>query len=288
MDNRGSSTIEITVILIIILMIFGVILSSIENSENKLTKTQETNNMEKLISEVVDNLINNPGTPNNWEEYGKGSPGLAIINEGGEVIPNSISYQKFIALGKDYSKFVDKGLFNSKIKSSMELQPQESTISSVKIGSTDDGEEIFSINRLVKCNFYKNYVINDFTNPGKCNHNHKQDSCSCQYFKVFPGNLKKSDYYLLIDDSETEDLKYIIDTTRVVKGRYWQQATSNVIYLNDKIDFYEDKSAIVFVHLDKPKPNAVIISVPKTFDKNNIEYDFFKTTNCIFIFKAWY
>ena len=156
MDNRGSSTIEITVILIIILMIFGVILSSIENSENKLTKTQETNNMEKLISEVVDNLINNPGTPNNWEEYGKGSPGLAIINEGGEVIPNSISYQKFIALGKDYSKFVDKGLFNSKIKSSMELQPQESTISSVKIGSTDDGEKIFSINRHVKCNFYKN------------------------------------------------------------------------------------------------------------------------------------
>ena len=273
MDNRGSSTIEITVILIIILMIFGVILSSIENSENKLTKTQETNNMEKLISEVVDNLINNPGTPNNWEEYGKGSPGLAIINEDGEVISNSISYQKFIALGKDYSKFVDKGLFNSKIKSSMELQPQESTISSVKIGSTDDGEEIFSINRLVKCNFYKNYVINDFTNPGKCNHNHKQDTCSCQYFKVFPGNVKKSDYYLLIDDYEKDNLKYIVDTTRVVKERYWQQATSNVIYLNDKFDFYEDNSAVVFVHLDNPKPNAVIISVPKTFDKNNIEYE---------------
>lgn len=288
MDNRGSSTIEIAVILIIILMIFGVIMSSIEKTENKITKTQETNNMEKLISEVVDNLINNPGSPNNWEEYGKGTPGLAIINDGGEVIANSISYQKFIALGKDYSKFVDKGLFNSKIKSSMELKPQESTIASVKIGSSDEGKEIFSMNRLVKCNFYKNYVICDFNNQGKCNHNHKQDTCSCQYFKVFPGNVKKSDYYLLIDDYEKDNLKYIVDTTRVVKERYWQQATSNVIYLNDKFDFYEDNSAVVFVHLDNPKPNAVIISVPKTFDKNNIEYDFFKTTNCEFTFKAWY
>ena len=71
--------IEIGIILIIILVIFGVILSSIENSTQKAIKEVEANNMEKLISEVVDNLINNPGVPDNWQEYGKGTPGLAIV-----------------------------------------------------------------------------------------------------------------------------------------------------------------------------------------------------------------
>ena len=57
MDNQGSSTIEIAIILIIILMIFGVILSSIENSQNKVIKAEEINNIEKMTSEYMDNLI---------------------------------------------------------------------------------------------------------------------------------------------------------------------------------------------------------------------------------------
>ena len=45
----------------------------------------------------------------------------------------------------DYNKYVYRNLFNSKIKSSMELIPKESIISSVKIGS-DNGQSsnIFS------------------------------------------------------------------------------------------------------------------------------------------------
>ena len=92
--------IEIGIILIIILVIFGAILSSIENSIEKATKEVEANNMEKLTSEVIDNLINNPGIPDNWNEYGKGTPGLAVVNEEGQTIPNSVSYSKFIALLK--------------------------------------------------------------------------------------------------------------------------------------------------------------------------------------------
>lgn len=278
--------IEISMILIIVLLIFGAILTSIEDSTEKAIKATETNNMEKLVSEVIDNLINNPGVPENWNENG-GMPGLAIVNDDGKIIPNSVSYAKLIALGKDYEKLVYENLFASKIHSSMDLQPKESSVSSVKIGEDEGDGDMFSLTRLVKCDFYKSYVIKDFEN-GKCNKHHKQEECSCNYFKVFEGNLEKSDYYLLIDDSETNDLSYIVDTTRVVKEKYWKTAVSNEIYLNDEIELYDDTSAVVFIHLDKPHAKALLVSVPKDFDEDFLEYDYFRTNDCEFILNAWY
>ena len=280
--------IEMGIILIIILIIFGVILTSIENSTQKVVNEVEANNMEKLISEVVDNLINNPGVPDKWNEYGKGTPGLAVMNEDGQIIPNSVSYAKLIALGNDYDKLVYEKIFSSKIHTSMELHPKESSISSVKIGDGADGDSVFSLSRLVKCDFYKSYVLKDFENPGKCNKHHSQDECSCNNFKVFPGNLKKSDYYILIDESEKYDLSYMVDTTRVVKEKYWKTAISDEIYLNSEIEFYDDDSAVVFVHLDEAHPKALLVCVPKNFDKNLLNYDYFRTNECEFIIKAWY
>ena len=279
--------IEISIILIIILLIFGVIHESVENSTEKVIKATQTNNMEKLTSEIIDNLINNPGVPDNWYENDRGTPGLAIVNDGGQTVPNSVAYSKLIALGKNYDKLVYENLFNSKIHSSIELKPVGTTISSVKIGDDVEGENIFSMTRLVKCDFYKSYVIKDFEN-GKCNKNHNQAECSCNYFKVFESNFKTSDYYLLIDDSEVNDLSYMVDTTRVVKEKYWETATSGVIYLNDEIEFYDDTSAVAFVHLDQPHPKAVLVCVPKNFDEDLLEYDYFRTNECELTLKAWY
>ena len=172
----------------------------------KIIKSQETGSIETLINEVVDNLINNPGKPVKWDEYEKGTPGLAIINEEGQIIPNSISYIKFKALGKNYKKFITENSFHSKIKSSMELIPQKSTISSVKIGHNDESSIVYSVNRIVKCDFFRKYVIKDFQNDGKCNHEHSQNTHSCNYFKIFKGNLKSSNYYLIINENEAGKL----------------------------------------------------------------------------------
>ena len=283
-----NSTFETAIVIMIILLIFGVITQSSENATDKIVKAQEVNNVEKMLSEVADYLINSPGDPENWNEYKAKTPGLSIVNDEGITIPNSVSYSKLIALGKDYDELVFKSLFNSKLKTSIELLPQKSSISSVKIGDWESGDEIYSVNRMVKCDFYKNYVLKDFENEGKCNHNHKQTENSCNYFKVFKGNLKASDYYLIIDKSEKNDIDYIIDTTRVVKERFWQTPTSEVIYLNPEINFYDDTSAVVFVHLNKANAKAVLVSVPKNFEKSNLEYDFFKTSECQFILTAWY
>ena len=275
---------EIGIILISLLLITGVVLTFSENMTVKVAKTQETQHFETLTSEVVDNLINNPGEPENWEEYEKGTPGLAILNENGEVIPNSVSYLKFVVLAKNYKKLVYEKLFDSKLKTSMELIPLESSISSVKIGDESTSNNIYSVNRLVKCDFFKKYVLTDFQNPGKCNHNHEQDNNSCNYFKIFKGNLKRSDYYLIIDDEE--NLNYFIDTTQDRLDDDFKAPYSKAIYLNDKIDFHENTSEIAFVHLDKPQAKAVIVSLPKDFDRNHLNYDYFRINECKFILKA--
>lgn len=288
MDNKGNVVIEIAIVLVVILMIGAMVLNLSQSMTQKAVEATEAENVEVLINEVVDNLINNPGIPENWHEYQKGTPGLAIINEHEEIIPNSVSYDKFLSLKNNYKKLVNDKLFDSKLKTSLELIPQKSSISSVKIGDANENGNIYSVNRLVKCDFFKKFVLNDFQTPGKCNHDHKQDAHSCNYFKIFKGNLKNSDYYLIIDKEEKNDLQYMLDTTRVVKSRYWQKPTSEMIYLNDEINFYDDTSAVVFIHFDKPKAKAVLVSVPKSFDIDNLNYDYFRTNDCNLILKAWY
>lgn len=287
-DNRGNITLEIALLIIIILMIVGIVLNFSDLMVQKTIKSSEIQNTEIIITELIDNLINNPGIPENWEKYGKGTPGLAIINENGEVIPNSVSYNKFTALGGNYKKLVENGQFDSKIKTSLELIPQESSISSVKIGEKDEHGDIFSTHRLVKCDFFKKYVIKDFQYAGKCNHDHSQKTHSCNYFKIFKGNLRSSDYYLLIDKDEKPNIKYIVDTTRIVKQKFWQTPKSEKIYLNDEISFYDDTSAVVFIHFDKPNAKAVLVSLPKNFDRNKLNYDYFRMNECDLTLKAWY
>ena len=123
--------------------------------------------------------------------------------------------------------------FDSKIKTSMEVIPKESSISSVKIGSPDDGKNVYSVNRMVKCDFYKKYVVKDFQTKGKCNHNHK-DGYSCNYFKIYRNYLRSNDYYLLIDKDSADNLKWCMDNTRI-KLPVVESVTSNKIYLNNRI-----------------------------------------------------
>lgn len=280
--------IETGLALIMVLLIFGAVLSAAENSTEKAVRATQTNNMEKMVSEVADNLINNPGVPDNWDEYGKGTPGLAVVNDEGHVVPNSVSYSKLIALGKDYEKLVYEKMLMSKIHSSMELNPQESRVSSVKIGEAEGDANVFSLSRMVKCDFYKSHVIGDFESDGKCNRNHNPDEYACNYFKVFKENLKDFDYYLIIDDGEIYDLSYIVETTSGDEGQSWQTAVSDKVSINEKIDLHDGADAIVFVHLDKAHPKAALICVPKNFDDDLLQYDYFRTNECEFVMKAWH
>ena len=271
MNEKGSISTEILVVLVVILLIIGITAKFSEITLDKLATSTENENIELLLSQSADKLINNPGTPN-WEKYLAGTPGLAISNENEAIIPNSISYDKFLILGKNYRKLVDKNLFDSKIKTSMEVIPKESSISSVKIGSPDDGKNVYSVNRMVKCDFYKKYVVKDFQTKGKCNHNHK-DGYSCNYFKIYRDNLK-----------------WCMDNTQI-KLPVVESVTSNKIYLNNRINLefpIVDFSSIMFIHFNKKDVKALLVCVPKDFDKSKLDYDYFRTNNCEFILKGWY
>lgn len=184
---------------------------------------------------------------------------------------------------------VDKNIFDSKIKTSMEIIPKESSISSVKIGSQDDGKNVYSVNRMIKCDFYKKYVVKDFQTKGKCNHNHKDDY-SCNYFKIYRSYLRSNDYYLLIDKDSTDNLRWSIDNTKI-KLPALESVTSNKIYLNNRINIefpITDFSSIMFIHFNKKDVKALLVCVPKDFDKSKLNYDYFRTNNCEFILKGWY
>ena len=290
MDNKGNFTLEIVVVGIIILLALGITSFVSEVSQEKISKSVEENNIEKTINEVADNLINDPGTPINWEDFKSKRIGLAIINSEGNTIVNSVSYFKFLELGRDYDNLVTKRLFTNKFSSSMELIPSETSISSVKIGSNNpESNNVYSVNRLVKCDFYKKYTVCDFLTDGKCNHNHNQKDHSCNYFKLFKGNLKKTDYYLLFDESEKLECEYSIDNTHS-KSYKGQEVTNTKIYLNDKLnELFEvnDSSAVVFIHLNKKDVKAVLVGVPKNFDENKLNYNYFTTQTCEFKINAW-
>lgn len=290
MDNKGNFTLEIVVVGIIILLALGITSFVSEVSQEKISKSVEENNIEKTINEVADNLINDPGTPINWEDFKSKRVGLAIINSEGNTIVNSVSYFKFLELGRDYDNLVTKRLFNNKFSSSMELIPSETSISSVKIGSNNpESNNVYSVNRLVKCDFFKKFTVCDFLTDGKCNHNHNQKDHSCNYFKIFKGNLKKTDYYLLFDESEKLECEYSIDNTHS-KSYKGQEVTNTKIYLNDKLnELFEvnDSSAVVFIHLNKKDVKAVLVGVPKNFDENKLNYNYFTTQTCEFKINAW-
>ena len=290
MDNNGNFTLEILVVGMIVIMILGIISVASEVSQEKISKSAESGNIEKTISEVADILINDPGTPINWEDYKSKRVGLAIINEDENIIPNSVSYFKLLELGRDYENLVTKRIFDNKFHSSMELIPHETSISSVKIGSNNDqSKNIFTANRIVKCDFFKKYVICDFLNDGKCNHNHNQKDHSCNYLKVFKGNLKKTDYYILLNESEKLENKYYIDNTHF-KSYSGESVSNTKIYLNNELnELFEmnESSAVAFIHFDKKDTKAVLVGVPKDFDKSKLDYNYFTTQTCDFVIKAW-
>ena len=290
MDNRANITLEIMVLGIFILLILGIISFATEISSEKISKSVENNNIEKTITETADYLINNPGIPPNWDDFKSKRVGLAIVNEDDNVISCSVSYFKLIELGKDYDKLVTNKLFDDKFKSSMELIPFKTSISSVKIGSEESGDSIYSVNRIVKCDFFKKYVEKDFTIEGKCNHDHNQKDHSCNYFKLFRNNLKSSDYYLLLDSSEKYNVKYSYDTTHFKVMGDGQTVTNTRIYLNNEFKSLfniNESSSVIFIHFNKKNTKAVLVSVPKDFDKSKLEYDYFITQPCNFIIKAW-
>ena len=94
---------------------------------------------------------------------------------------------------------------------------------------------------------------------------------------------------LLLSQS-ADNLKWCMDNTRI-KLPVVESVTSNKIYLNNRINLefpIVDFSSIMFIHFNKKDVKALLVCVPKDFDKSKLDYDYFRTNNCEFILKGWY
>lgn len=281
MDNKGIMSGEIIVLLILIVLIIGVTANFTERNSNRIAEKISDENMEKRAAEFCDGLIKNPGTPKNWNELrNKNSimPGLAITDENNASIVNSVDYDKLMALKGNYKKIIDENVFDNGFKSAITLAPLAGTADKVSVGD-EDLENPATANRIVMCNFLNKYAIGKFEKNGPCNYYHLT-AHSCNHFKIYTSYLEKADYYLLFEKDSWENYSWSIGSTQI--PGLSKQATADSIYLNDiikgKIILKSD--GIIFVHINQENPKAVIVAVPKDFDKNKLNYDYFVPTEC--------
>ena len=340
---------ELLLSIILLIFIIGVVANLSDGLNEKILSEEEISSLEAIAIESSDYLLNNPGNPENWEDdeglkngiVSKNIiPGLAIKNknvENGEffdesasdemIMSNAISYNKLIKIKNNYDSLVDRNLFNDSVISSMAIYPLNSEIRPIEMGYDFDDEKdnvndnnIVTVNRTVKCDFYSNFVVynfNDFELFGDdynkdmfCNHdtnpnltNHSNDGRTlwlCKSFRVYKESLDEYNYYLISDES-------VKDT-----GTYWILESINRTSENEKIliqevidlnpllmeDLENSSDEIYSIHFNVPKNRAndfktVLVAIPKNMtdvliSNDGLNYDYFRVQDVNFVLKAGY
>ena len=340
---------ELLLSIILLIFIIGVVANLSDGLNEKILSEEEISSLEAIAIESSDYLLNNPGNPENWEDdeglkngiVSKNIiPGLAIKNknvENGEffdesasdemIMSNAISYNKLIKIKNNYDSLVDRNLFNDSVISSMAIYPLNSEIRPIEMGYDFDDENdnvndnnIVTVNRTVKCDFYSNFVVynfNDFELFGDdynkdmfCNHdtnpnltNHSNDGRTlwlCKSFRVYKESLDEYNYYLISDES-------VKDT-----GTYWILESINRTSENEKIliqevidlnpllmeDLENSSDEIYSIHFNVPKNRAndfktVLVAIPKNMtdvliSNDELNYDYFRVQDVNFVLKAGY
>jgi|GEM_PF-490396 len=340
---------ELLLSIILLIFIIGVVANLSDGLNEKILSEEEISSLEAIAIESSDYLLNNPGNPENWEDdeglkngiVSKNIiPGLAIKNknvENGEffdesasdemIMSNAISYNKLIKIKNNYDSLVDRNLFNDSVISSMAIYPLNSEIRPIEMGYDFDDENdnvndnnIVTVNRTVKCDFYSNFVVynfNDFELFGDdynkdmfCNHdtnpnltNHSNDGRTlwlCKSFRVYKESLDEYNYYLISDES-------VKDT-----GTYWILESINRTSENEKIliqevidlnpllmeDLENSSDEIYSIHFNVPKNRVgdfktVLVAIPKNMtdvliSNDGLNYDYFRVQDVNFVLKAGY
>ena len=194
---------ELLLSIILLVFIIGIMASLSDSLNERILSEEEFDSLENSAIESCDYLLNNPGSPENWEEdQGLNNgilssdiiPGLAVKNkrlDNGEfysesvndkkVIGNTISYNKLIKIRNNYDDLIDKNLFNNSFKSSIAVYPLNTKIRPITMGNNFDNandnandnvndNNIAVVNRTVKCDFFSDFVVynfNDFDLDGE-------------------------------------------------------------------------------------------------------------------------
>ena len=340
---------ELLLSIIVLIFIIGIIANLSDGLNEKMLTEEELSSLEAIAIESSDYLLSNPGNPENWEEdIGLNNgivskniiPGLAIKNknvDNGEffdesasdemIMSNAISYNKLIKIKNNYDSLIGCNLFNDSVKSSMAIYPLNSKIRPIEMGydfgNEDDNvndNDIVTVNRTVKCDFYSGFVVynfNDFELYGDdynkdmfCNHdtnpnltNHSNDRSSlwlCKNFRVYKESLDEYNYYLISDESvKNSSTSWILESlNRTSENK--EIINQEVIDLNPFLmeDLGNSSDEIYSIHFNVPKNRVgdfktVLVAIPKNMtdvliSNDELNYDYFKVQDVNFILKIGY
>ena len=340
---------ELLLSIIVLIFIIGIIANLSDGLNEKMLTEEELSSLEAIAIESSDYLLSNPGNPENWEEdIGLNNgivskniiPGLAIKNknvDNGEffdesasdemIMSNAISYNKLIKIKNNYDSLIGCNLFNDSVKSSMAIYPLNSKIRPIEMGydfgNEDDNvndNDIVTVNRIVKCDFYSGFVVynfNDFELYGDdynkdmfCNHdtnpnltNHSNDGrylWLCKNFRVYKESLDEYNYYLISDESvKNSGTSWILESlNRTSENK--EILNQEVIDLNTFFleDLENSSGEIYSIHFNVPKNRVsdfktVFVAIPNNMtdvliSNDELNYDYFIVQDVNFVLKAGY
>lgn len=328
-DSRGLTfSTNMLIMLFMLILVFGAIMNIIDISSEKTMNSLEVQEIERITNEIVDILINNPGTPKHWEnlyDFSIVNPGLSIENSSEvndeEFYLNTVSFKKLqILKNGEYENLITKKLFKNKIKSSISIYPINSSIDPITINDDFNNHEagssnIIAVNRTVRCNFYSDLSIISVSNIDKinnksynnlnlCNHRniekneHFDDEnyeWICKGFKLNKNDFEKKNYYIVFNENSVNKENYWVLDTIKNHSNDEKIINSNKINLNDQLNqFFENENSMIFyLHSKINKNNIdkyeyVLIGVPKDLDISSFNIDYFKDQDCYFIMKSYY
>jgi hypothetical protein len=318
-DSKGMlfST-EFLLTIILFILIIGIVANLMDMSDEKILNSMKTNNLESLTSKVADNLISNPGSPENWEKlsnFNNVIPGLSIQNENKETLINTISFKKIQCLKSNYNTLVSKNIFNNEIKSSIAIYPLNKEIAPIIIGDEinyNENSHVFVAKRRVMCDFLSELAIfsinsgnirENSQNKILCNHNiinnlnhmnTQEYYWICKEFKVKKNDLGYNDYYLIFDgESVNIGGFWILDNIKTkssVENPVNNIKTDLNSYFNDNLK--DDNELIFYLHFKIPSNNkkfhSALVAIPKEMKINDLNYAYFQPQTCEFVLKTFY
>ena len=339
---------ELLLSIIVLIFMIGIIANLSDGLNEKMLTEEELSSLEAIAIESSDYLLNNPGNPENWEEdveldngiVSKNIiPGLAIKNknvENGEffdesasdemIMSNAISYNKLIKIKNNYDSLVDENMFNDSVHSSMAIYPLNSKIRPIVMGydfgNEDDNvndNDIVTVNRTVKCDFYSNFAVYDFNDfelfgesfdDGVCNHdsnpnltdhvNNDKSFWLCKNFRVYKESLDEYNYYLISDECVKNTGTYWILESLNRTSENKKILNQEVIELNSFFleDLENSSGEIYSIHFNVPKNRVndfktVLVAIPKNMtdaliSNGELNYDYFRVQDVTFILKVGY
>ena len=311
---------ELLLSIILLIFIIGVIANLSDGLNERMISEEEFSSLETIAIESSDYLLNNPGNPENWEDdeglkngiVSKNIiPGLAIKNknvENGEffdesasdemIMSNAISYNKLIKIKNNYDSLVDSNLLNDSVISSMAIYPLNSEIKPIEMGydfedknDNVNDNNIVTVNRTVKCDFYSNFVV--YSNDGR-------SLWLCKNFRVYKESLDEYNYYLISDESVKDTGTYWILESLNRTSENKEIINQEVIDLNPFLmeDLGNSSDEIYSIHFNVPKNRVgdfktVLVAIPKNMtdvliSNDELNYDYFKVQDVNFILKIGY